>query len=38
MVTIPQLEDLALTVIAPDEDDLVVREYVYDEGYHQYPE
>jgi hypothetical protein len=36
--TIPQLEDLALTVIAPDEDDLVVREYVYDEGYHQYPE
>ena len=36
--TIPQLEDLALTVIAPDEDDLVVREYVYDGGYHQYPE
>ena len=36
--TIPQLEDLALTVIAPDEDDLVIREYVYDEGYHQYPE
>ena len=36
--TIQELEDLALTVLLPDAADLVVREYVYDEGHRQYPE
>ena len=35
---IQELEDLALTVLSPDADDLVVREYVYDDGHRQYPE
>ena len=36
--TIPELESLALTVFIPDQDDMVVREYVYDNGAAQYPE
>ena len=36
--TIPELESLALTVFTPDQEDMVVRGYVYDNGAAQSPE